>query len=172
MQLVSACQAILQQLSQTLQQLSQDDFTRPSSALSGSTIGQHLRHTLEFFICLQEGFKKGVVNYDHRSHDKLIETDKFIALSVINRIQEFVQHQQQDKPLQLEVGYHSKSDDVEVINTNYFRELTYNIEHTVHHMAIMKIGFREVAPHVTLPPDFGVAVSTIRHQNTTMASAS
>jgi hypothetical protein len=165
-QLSQACLTILSQLENALSQISDHDFSRPSRVLSNSTMGQHLRHTLEFFICLQSGFEKGVVNYDKRAHDKLIESDKFIALSSIQRIKTFVQSKNEDQPLKLEVGYEKHSEDCVTIETNYFRELTYNIEHAVHHMAIMKIGIREVADYVTLPPDFGIAVSTIRHKQT------
>ncbi|NOS94184.1 MAG: DinB family protein [Cyclobacteriaceae bacterium] len=171
MQLSSAAGAILNQLSRLVEQLRDNDMLKPSRALSNSTIGQHLRHTLEFFICLEEGYDKGLVNYDKRNHDKLIETDKAIALGTIQRIIEFVNHQQKDQPLKLEVGYHPTSEESLIVETNYFRELTYNIEHAVHHMAIMKIGIHEVAPYISLPPDFGVAVSTLRyHQNQTLAT--
>jgi hypothetical protein len=37
-------------------------------------------------------------------------------------------------------------------------------------MAIMKIGLREVADYITLPPDFGIAVSTLRYRETMMAA--
>ncbi|NOT75421.1 MAG: DinB family protein [Cyclobacteriaceae bacterium] len=164
MQLSNACTSILNQLEDILRQLDEADFTRPSASLSKSTIGQHIRHTLEFFLCLEEGFKIGVVNYDKRAHDKLIETDKFIALNAIQRIGDFIINQKHDHALKLEVGYERDSEECLSIQTNYFRELTYNIEHAVHHMAIMKIGLREVAPYVTFPSDFGVAISTIRHQ--------
>ncbi len=171
MQLSSAAGAILNQLSHLVEQLRDNDLLKPSRALSNSTIGQHLRHTLEFFICLEEGYAKGIVNYDKRNHDKLIETDKFIALGTIQRIIDFVNQQQQDQPLKLEVGYHPTSEESMIVETNYFRELTYNIEHAVHHMAIMKIGIREVAPYISLPADFGVAVSTLRyHQNQSLAT--
>ena len=102
-QLSQACLTILSQLENALNQISDNDFSKPSQVLSNSTMGQHLRHTLEFFICLESGFKKGVVNYDKRAHDKLIETDKFIALSSINRIKDFITSQQEDQPLKLEV---------------------------------------------------------------------
>ncbi|MFY8036042.1 MAG: hypothetical protein ACOVMQ_02685 [Cyclobacteriaceae bacterium] len=164
MQLSFAASTILKQLSQLVEQLRDNDLLMPSRTLNNSTIGQHLRHTLEFFICLEEGYTQGVVNYDKRNHDKLIETDKFIALGTIQGILEFVNQQQQDQPLKLEVGYHPTSEESVIVETNYFRELTYNIEHAVHHMAIMKIGIHEVAPYITLPPDFGIAVSTLRYQ--------
>ncbi len=163
-QLSQACLTILDQLESALNQISATDFARPSLVLSNSTMGQHLRHTLEFFLCLESGFEKGVVNYDNRAHDKLIENDKFIALTAIQRIKEFVAVHHQDQSLKLEVGYEKDSNNCVTIETNYFRELTYNIEHAVHHMAIMKIGIREVAHYVILPSDFGIAVSTIRHK--------
>lgn len=164
MQLTHACKHILHQLEDVVHQISETDFTKPSPSLSQSTVGQHLRHTLEFFLCLEQGFHQGVVNYDKRAHDKLIETDKFIALGAIQRIKDFVNVQREDQPLRLEVGYERNNENFITIDTNYFRELTYNIEHAVHHMAIMKIGIREVAAYVKLPAEFGIAVSTIRHQ--------
>ena len=164
MQLNSACFHILDQLQTTVEQIDAEDFSKSSATLGGSTIGQHLRHTLEFFICLQEGFEQGVINYDRRSHDKLVETDKFIALMAISRIREFISKQKEDKALLLEVGYERHSEACITLSTNFFRELTYNIEHAIHHMAIMKIGVHEIAPYVRLADHFGVAVSTVRYQ--------
>ncbi len=150
-------------------QLSERDFVKPVDALGNSTLGQHLRHTLEFFICLENGFEGGVINYDKRAHDKLIETDKFIALSVISKIDEFVKSHRTDKALKLEAAYDLDKEEFVTIETNYLRELVYNIEHAVHHMAIMKIGIREAAPYVKLAHDFGIAASTIRYQETLAA---
>lgn len=163
-QLHAACFEILGQLENTVDQIHSDDFIRPSQSLSNATLGQHLRHTLEFFICLEKGFGSGVINYDNREHNKLVESDKFLALATIGRIREFVEKQKSDKPLQLEVGYERHTNITVAVSTNYFRELTYNIEHAIHHMAIMKIGVREVAPYVKLADHFGVAVSTVRYQ--------
>ena len=164
MQLSNACASILNQLSDVIRQLDENDFAKPSKALNKSTVGQHARHTLEFFVCLEQGFQKGIVNYDRRDHDKLIETDKFLALNAIERIREFICSQKEDQPLKLEVGYERHSEACMTLSTNYYRELTYNIEHALHHMAIMKIGLREVAPYVVFPSDFGIAISTIRYQ--------
>lgn len=129
-----------------------------------------MRHTLEFFICFEHGFEKGLINYDKRAHDKLIETDKFLAMAAIQRIQDFVSKNQEYRPLKLEVGYDLSKEDFVLVDTNYTRELVYNIEHAVHHMAIMKIGIREVAPYITLAPDFGIAASTIRHKEASVTA--
>ena len=170
-QLINASQTILDQLSDAVRQLSEAEFVKPSITLSGASIGQHLRHTLEFFICLEQGYKQGLINYDKRSHDKMIENDKEIALEVIQRIRSFVTDQTKDKTLMLEVGYDLSSNENVSVQTNYLRELTYNIEHAVHHMAIMKIGINEVAAHIKLPSDFGVAASTIRYREESLVEA-
>jgi len=168
-QLTGACNNILDQLRHAIRQLTETEFTLPSVTLSGSSVGQHLRHTLEFFFCLEKGYQGGVINYDKRAHDKLIETDKEMALSAIDHIRQFVNSQTQDKSLVLEVGYDLGTNKNVSVQTNYFRELTYNIEHAVHHMAIIKIGIREVAPHASIPADFGVAASTLRYRGEVVA---
>jgi len=160
---------MLHQLADTINLMNPEDFVKPSHALSGATMGQHLRHTLEFFICLEEAYDNGTVNYDRRNRDVLMESDKFFALEVIARIEHFVRSQRHNKELTLEVDDEAKESACH-IGTNYYRELVYNIEHAVHHMAIMKIGLREVAPYVTVPPDFGVAASTVRFRKETMAT--
>ena len=165
MQLIKASHTILSQLAHVVDQIEGGDFVKPCNWLGGSSVGQHLRHTLEFFICLESGCASGMVNYDKRAHDKLIESDKYIARSAIQKIMDFIARQKEDFALQLEVGYALDSEESIRMSTNYFRELTYNIEHAVHHMAIMKIGLREVAPYIQLPSDFGIAASTIRYQN-------
>lgn len=167
MSLTTACTNILSQLTNLIEQLNESDFVKPCASLGNSSIGQHIRHTLEFFICFETGHASGVINYDKRAHDKLIESDKYIALAVIVRIREFVASLNGETPLKLEVGYDLASEDFTAIQTTTTRELVYNIEHAVHHMAIMKIGIREIAPAINLPYDFGVAASTLRHKHVT-----
>lgn len=158
------CINILGQLENAITKVSSRDFVRPSIALGGSSIGQHIRHTLEFFVCLESGFDRGVVNYDNRAHDKLIEKDKTRALATLEGIRNFIIINNSDnKSLILEGIYDQDSTEVYTIGTNFYRELAYNIEHAIHHMAMIKIGINEVAPYVKLPAGFGVAASTIRY---------
>lgn len=158
------CINILGQLENAITKVSSRDFVRPSTALGGSSIGQHIRHTLEFFVCLESGFDRGVVNYDNRAHDKLIEKDKTRALATLVGIRNFIIINNSDnKSLILEGIYDQDSTEVYTIGTNFYRELAYNIEHAIHHMAMIKIGINEVASYVKLPAGFGVAASTIRY---------
>ncbi len=164
MKLIRACTDILAQLGDVLDAIEPIHFNTPSTALSGSTIGQHLRHTLEFFLCLENGYTTGTINYDKRSHDKQIERDTVLARQTIARIQDFVGKMDLDRALLLELSYDVETDREVTLDTTTARELVYNIEHAVHHMALMKIGIREVAPYIVLEKNFGVAASTVRHQ--------
>jgi uncharacterized damage-inducible protein DinB len=163
-QLTFACDQILSQLDALICGISDEDFAKPSTALGGSTIGQHIRHTLEFFACLERGFHDGIISYDRRAHDKALETDRSLAMNSIRGIQDFVRHKLNNRSLILEAGYLRDSDASCSIPTTCQRELAYTIEHAIHHMAIIKIGLREVAPYLSIVENFGVAASTSRHK--------
>ncbi|MEL6558991.1 MAG: DinB family protein [Bacteroidota bacterium] len=167
MNLKVAASDLLDQLEGIIDQISNDDFKKPLEILSDSSIGQHVRHTLEFFICLMDASNEGIINYDKRKHDKYIQEDKALAVSVIKSIKEFIAKVEDNKSLSLEMEYGVSDTEVEtsVVPTNYERELAYNIEHAVHHMALMKVGIISRLNYVELPPYFGVASSTVRYKN-------
>jgi hypothetical protein len=171
MKIQEACLQILEQISTLVQEINQDDFIKPSESLSKATIGQHIRHTIEFFICLEQGYSSGLINYDKREHNKLIECDKYFALAAIQKSAEFIKTLGTNSTLQLEVGYDLSKDEYVSIETNTLRELVYNVEHAVHHMAIIKIGVREVASYLRIPANFGVAASTVRYKETPASHA-
>ena len=153
---------ILESLARVVQQISPSDYVRNSEVLSGATIGQHVRHTIEFFQCLEQGCRTGVVNYDQRRRDATIESDRTRALQQIVLISEFIGGLTKTVHLTLQVGYDSNTEDCVAVETNSIRELIYNIEHAVHHMAMIKIGVRDIAPYIKLEEDFGIAASTLR----------
>lgn len=159
-----AATSILAQLEKLVEQLTDQEFMAPASHLHGSTLGQHLRHTLEFFICFQKGVTTGIVNYDNREHDRVLEVSRAKALHTLKNIREVILKPGAALDLVLEINYSETAGAPVRMPTNYDRELAYNIEHAVHHMALLKIGLKEVAPHISIPRSFGVAVSTLRHQ--------
>ena len=66
--------------------------------------------------------------------------------------------------IDMKVCYSRDGDEAVELTTSLKRELIYNIEHAVHHMAIIKIAIKESLPHIALPEDFGIAYSTIKYQ--------
>lgn len=152
---------VLGQLEEVLIQLKEEDYYQSIPFLDAS-IGQHVRHILEFYICLFEGLETGKINYDGRRRDKRIETNKKFALGQLGNLKSGIEQLAGNPELILNLKYGEASNEDIVLSTNYERELAYNIEHTIHHLAIIKQAFREIGQYVELPKNFGIASSTVR----------
>jgi hypothetical protein len=161
MQLQQAVNNVFVQLSASLDQLSQQEYVQPCKTLFSNTIGQHVRHIIELFQCLENGYESGIVNYEKRKRDTEIETNKDFANSLLQKIHAGLARN--NKELVLEAAYDEHSADAIHISTNYFREIAYNLEHTIHHMALIRVGINEVSS-IELPEDFGVASSTVKYR--------
>ena len=162
--LISGALNLLNQLEDSILQTREEDFRKPSPILNNSSIGQHVRHSLEFFLCLIDAVPSRKLDYDKRKHDKFIEEDKKLALSVLNSIRGFIEKNGENFEIELTVNYDLEKELNTSITSNFFRELAYNIEHAIHHMALIKIGIQDVCPYVKVDSSFGVASSTIRYQ--------
>jgi uncharacterized damage-inducible protein DinB len=152
-------QNVFVQLSDSLNRLSDAEYTRPSNILFNATIGQHVRHIIELFLCLEKGYDEGVVNYEKRERDYKIETDKKFADVLLKEI--YQRLNRPDKEMILEAEDYEDTAGSVAIASNYYRELAYNLEHTIHHMALIRVGINEVSS-VKLSDEFGVAYSTIK----------
>lgn len=141
-----------------LRQLTNDEFTQKNPELSSATIGEHMRHIIELFGCLLENYDCGVINYDDRKRDLILQTDKNEA---INRIEKYLHEiDKNNKTLSLA---HNCFSPVELLPTNYFRELVYNLEHSIHHQALIKVALHRL-PHIRISNSFGVAPSTLEYR--------
>lgn len=161
MLLTHPIQHVFVQLSESLRLLTDAEYRQPSTTLFNATIGQHIRHIIELFICLEQGYAEGVVNYEKRKRDYRIETEKEFAISLLKDI-----YNKLDKPnkeMILEAEDYTDTMETVAIPSNYYREIAYNLEHTIHHMALVRVGVNEVSS-VKLPDDFGVAYSTIKYR--------
>lgn len=161
MQLQHAVNNIFLQLTGSLDQLRNEDYSRPCSNLNQATIGQHVRHIIEMFQCLENGYTTGLVNYENRKRDHQIETVKDVAIKLLQEIYEGLG--KPDKNLVLEGVYNDDSTQIMQFNTNYYREIVYNLEHTIHHMALIRIGITELT-QMQLPESYGVASATVKHK--------
>ncbi len=162
--LQDSAKELLNQLKQIVESCGDKDFVKELPELSNSTFGQHVRHTLEFFLCLFDANNERVINYDNRKHDKFIETDPNLAISVIDSIQEFLSANTEDFPISFEANYTLEEGTIQKMSSSFYRELAYNIEHAIHHMALLKVAVNQTLSYIELPENFGVATSTIRYQ--------
>lgn len=156
--LTNSIHKTLTELSDLLSQLSKDDFTNPCEELSNSTIGEHTRHIIELFQCLQNQYESGTINYDNRLRDYGIQTDTDKAQMAIASILFSMPKPNKNLILQQVI------DESEVtIGSNYHRELLYNLEHCIHHQALIKVAVLQLK-YLQIDENFGVARSTIEYR--------
>lgn len=161
MHLQLAVQNAFGQMTDVIDQLTNAQYTQPCVNLSGATIGQHTRHIIEMFQCLLIGMDNGTVDYEARQRDIMIESDKTFAASLLAEIEEKVN--QPNKLLSLLAGFDTETREQVQLDTNFYREIAYNLEHTIHHMALIKVGLLEIEG-IIIPQGFGVASSTIKYK--------
>ena len=159
---IQQIQSEIQKIIAILLQLRDEDYGRPLPVLNNSSIGAHTRHVIEFFVELEAGWHDGVVNYDNRKRRKMLEENKEAAIAALQDI--IAASNKPDRSMQLAVHYQAEGTPPTLVATTYFRELVFAIEHTVHHMALMRIGIEHLQT-VVVPAGFGIAASTQRFQS-------
>ena len=156
--LIASITKTLNELLDLLSQISDTDYSCPCHQLSNATIGEHTRHIIEMFQCLENQYENGIVNYDIRKRDYLIQTNTDFAqkciLQILNQIEK------PNKSLQLQQIVDGEE---LLIDTNYNRELLYNLEHCIHHQALIKVAVIQ-SETIKIDENFGVARSTIEYR--------
>ena len=156
--------ALFSQLTSVVKQLAPAEFTRPLPILLGSSVGKHLRHVIEFYDLALTAHQTGSINYDRRVRQTALETDPKAAIDAMHQMAVLVDLYQHDRLLDFEASYSPDGEPNIRISTTYYRELHYNIEHAVHHAAIIRIGLQHTFSEVVLPPHFGVSYATVQHE--------
>jgi hypothetical protein len=149
----------LNELIDLLEQMSNAEYSTPYPLLSNSTIGEHTRHIVEMFQCVEHNYESGIINYDKRARNRLIQTDTHLAIAQILTIQSLLEKENKKIELQQII------DNEEIlIDSNYFRELLYNLQHCIHHQALIKVAVLQ-SETIFVNENFGVARSTIEYRN-------
>ena len=86
MQLQQISVDILKQLIGVSGQLQDEEFRQPLNILSKNSIGKHIRHIIEFYDLMMVGNTSGSVDYDKRSHDKVLEDNRVMAIEKMNAL--------------------------------------------------------------------------------------
>ena len=157
--LISSIKNRLKELVDLLEQLSNAEYAKPYLSLSSATIGEHTRHIVEMFQCLINNYESGIINYDKRARNIVLQTDTNFAITQILNIQYLLEKENKKMELQQIIN------DKEIgIDSNYFRELLYNLEHCIHHQALIKVAVLQNST-LFVNDNFGVAISTIEYRN-------
>jgi hypothetical protein len=166
-----ATEDVLRQGLALLFELNGESFATLAPEPYSASIGQHYRHVLDHFLCLESGMAVGEIDYDHRKRNPRLETDLDYARATTERlIQVFRQYDlellKRTCIVRYSVGYGNA---VPVrLPSVIARELAFCIGHAVHHYAIVRLLCDSVGIEVV--PEFGIAPSTLKHRAEQMAS--
>lgn len=158
---------ILRQGADLLSDIDDALYTRAekSAYADGGAVGGHFRHCLEFVSEFLAGLETGRVDYDKRTRNHLIETNRAYAIKeyaeTVERLENLALPATKNDLLVKpeDVASESGSEDFWCASS-VERELEFLQSHTIHHFAL--IGFKLRSLGFELPVEFGVAPSTLR----------
>lgn len=163
--LLSAAREILCQGELLLDSLTDENYRTRIPETFHASIGGHFRHCLDHFEMIFAGLDAGVIDYDARRRDDQVETQRAAAARRTRELRESVER----------VAADSLSADIRVrclpcyegnespeAGSTTGREFQYAVAHAIHHYAFIAVMCGLLG--VTVPEGFGVAPSTLRHQ--------
>jgi uncharacterized damage-inducible protein DinB len=165
MDVITKNQDNLEEIRSLILLLNDEQYTAPVDILSGSSIGMHCRHIIEFYACLLRALSTGVVCYDERERSHKIETSRLFANVAIENIIICLSRIRSNQPLKLKVNLSLHAEDDGILETSLFRELAYNFEHCIHHEAFIKVAVKQLNIEGVILGNFGVSRSTLRYRN-------
>src|SRR6266542_308930 len=164
-ELIQSALETLAQGESLLAQICDGDYTRKVPVAFNASIGGHYRHCLDHFRSLLDSAMDGDLNYDHRERDTLIEKDRYAALNATRELREGFESLDPIflmRPLAVTCKTSYATNGSQVSPSTIGREIMYSVAHAVHHYAL--IGVMGGIMGLQMPPGFGVAPSTLKHQ--------
>ena len=146
--------------------LNNKQYTQEIKHLAGASVGGHTRHIIELVQCVLNGYNAGEVNYLNRKRNLDLQTDKQLAVEVLQLLANNIG--QENKRLKVTIE-EDEDGEVQEVYTTYYREIIYNAEHTIHHLALIRVALIEMKLNV-VDEEFGLAYSTIKFRNSTLTA--
>jgi hypothetical protein len=161
----AAASAVLDQCACFAESVTPESYTADSEAMSGGTIGKHIRHTLDHFRAAVDGFDAGrPIDYDHRSRGVPVESCVNTAAEEARALGARITSLSTDElrsPVSIRVMLAADGSEA-ALPSSLARELAFATHHAVHHCAMMKAISNEHG--CGCPDDFGMAPSTLNFE--------
>lgn len=169
--LIAANIHFLQQGIDLLESLSDKEYSFDDSNYFQSSMGKHMRHILDHYQSLVNGWHNKV-DYDARQRNTKVEYDRNAAIDkcqqLIHQLTTFENSQSSlDQNILVKSNEDIDSPGSPWSSSSIKRELQFLISHTVHHYAL--IAFILLVQDVRVPEYFGVAPSTINYEKSVAA---
>lgn len=154
----------LTQLKQMLESINTEIYNEKPEILFGSSIGQHVRHILEFYQLMIVDSGTGIISYDKRKRDMRIEAEPEFALFIIDQLFEGIKNLHLDDQITFDADYSIEGDKAYRFKSSVGREFSYCIEHSIHHQALIKAALISLGVRHVTEENFGIAYSTQRYR--------
>ncbi|MCB1693499.1 MAG: hypothetical protein KDI19_12100 [Pseudomonadales bacterium] len=153
----------LAEVRSVIESLDDKSYVSDAPGIDPMTIGQHVRHILDFYECFLRGAHEGVIDYDDRERNHDVETVRTVAIERIDSLVcALATVTGRERPVlvrqQTVVGT-----EAERCRTSVEREIAFLESHATHHLAIVSIIMRLIG--LAPKPDLGVAASTLAYRN-------
>lgn len=156
---------ISEQVTDLLDLMSNENYSQSLSTFNGSSIGQHIRHIIDFYLCLINGLEDCDINYDKRERNPNIEIDCVTAKTLMKRIAQKIQQVKVKQSVKVCSSFVvDENEPLISLSSSVGRELMYAYDHAIHHLAMIKIGMQIHYPEIKISKDLGVAPSTLKYR--------
>lgn len=155
----------LRQALDLLERIDDAAYANSPAGMEPHRAGGHLRHILEFYQAFLAGLPSRRIDYDARRRDPEIERSRPAAAAAIRAITRDL-HDFAARKVDCVVWVRT---DGELSQSFIERELQVLSSHTIHHFALIAMTLR--LHGVAMPPDFGMAPSTLRYHAARIAEA-
>lgn len=162
---IEALRVVLRELSAVVRCMSDAQYTTSKVGVFSSSIGCHVRHTLDHIAALVTGVERGFLDYDQRERGTDVEFCREAAIDTIEQLDESLQSITPEMfawPIELTIMPTADGPCVDVAST-VGREIAFVQSHTIHHNAILAAMCATLG--IVLPDRFGYAPSTVAHLN-------
>jgi len=133
---------VLQQAVDLLNNISSEDFQKVMQPHLSGSIGQHIRHVIDHYLALENGFENGFIDYNQRNREANIEVSVVAARETIQAVQAWLATLNSND-LQKIVEVRSEISVSEKINedctSTLAREIMFVSSHAIHHYSLIGV---------------------------------
>ena len=134
-------------------------YAQKNIHLNNETIGKHVRHIIDFYLCFINGKKIKFIDYDKRERNKKVENDKEYAIKTISVIINLLKNSHLNTPITINLNLSiTKSS----LNSSIERELMHIVDHAIHHGYIIQLFIKNHYPNYYNNTEF-YSPSTLDH---------
>lgn len=155
---------LLNQKLYVLNTIKLEDYSRKVPEIYHSSVGSHLRHSLDHFNSLISAAKsqEHFANYDIRNRNTDVEYDPSVAKEAIEKLKTEIQSLDLYKSLEVSFIGDEKTFQAYKIKSTVMRELSFVSHHAVHHMSMIKLILQSLSYDLPSDSPLGIALSTAK----------